>query len=458
MRALAHFDAGEDDAAAAALGGAGAGAASDCHSLAACVGASEGALLAALVAGRRGDARGACAATARVRELLAAPLAAARMEVGAQVAPPPPPPPVAPTHVLLYTPPGSLPALSLFSQAALRRLTLRAGQLATAEVALVTLAAATRLESALLPPLGGPSDGSAAWALGGADAQPLLKCHASMHSLPLWSAVARVESVVAARTGDGGPGAAGGGALAALRLKVAQIARKQRNLGLAARVLDSLGAGAADARHSAERSYEAALLSLAQGQGAEGLCRLWDLWRDTGGPGGGLAGLERAVRIGRKIARFMREGVPGALPPRSPSRQVAPPRVLHPKNAHQPRAPQALVPRTPSPRASGPRSKRTRPSTRGPPTWRFPEAGPRDGKPRRRGWRWTRAARRAAGAAGTARPGRRPGRRRRWWRGSCSGAVRSCTRGARGRGRSTRAGATARRLPARPRQPAGWRS
>jgi hypothetical protein len=308
VRALSHFDAGEDDAAAAALGGAGARAASDCHSLAACVGASEGALLAALIAGRRGDALGACAATARARELLVAPLAAARMEVGAQVAP------------------GSLPALSLFSQAALRRLTLRAGQLATAEVALVTLAAATRLESALLPPPGGPSDGSAAWALGGTDAQPLLKCHASMHSLPLWSAVARVESVVAARSGDGGPSAAGGGALAALRLKVAKIARKQRNLGLAARVLDSLGADAADALHCAERSYEAALLSLAQGQGAEGLCRLWDLWRDTGGPGGGFAGLERAVRIGRKIARCMREGAPGAPPPRSPSRQGPSPR------------------------------------------------------------------------------------------------------------------------------------
>jgi len=169
-----------------------------------------------------------------------------------------------------------------------------AADLAQAEEPLVLLSAVTLLEERLEGSAGGPLSATCMLA-----SQPIFKCDPSLHNLSLWHKVLRLARL--SSEGEGAPPAQGrdrtgagdrrgDGYVDDLRLRVAQLARKQRNLSFASRLLkadQAEQAGGGGLGPSLEQTglnsaalqakLEGALLTLAKGHDSLALQRLWDV-------------------------------------------------------------------------------------------------------------------------------------------------------------------------------------
>ena len=152
---------------------------------------------------------------------------------------------------------------------------------------------------------------------------PIFKCDPSLHALPLWHKVLRL-----ARVSEDAVGAMPGAALAgrggqhanvqALRLRVAQIARKQRNLNYAHRLLQEeqadggyAGSIERNAAQDAVKStaalrakMETALLCLVKKQEPLALQVLWDAVEQDSGMKGGE---ETAAKLLRKVSLLLQD-------------------------------------------------------------------------------------------------------------------------------------------------------
>jgi len=152
---------------------------------------------------------------------------------------------------------------------------------------------------------------------------PVLKCDPSLHALPLWHKVLRLARISEDSIGAV-PGAALGGRgdqhahVQALRLRVAQIARKQRNLNYAHRLLHeeqtgggNVGGGVQGVAQDALKStaalqakMETALLCLAKKQEPLALQLLWDAVEQDSGVKVGEA---TAAKLLRKVSLLLQD-------------------------------------------------------------------------------------------------------------------------------------------------------